>query len=130
MQNGRISRYYTKLLQDTNDFLYYIAIQLNELGAIDINDHEVVKKLLRSLDNSFDTLIMMIKERPECKDLKPTNVLERLNSDEPQEEETRDLYGFNYCESHALKVVVDSSSKEQIDDYEFDNLIISFKISH
>ena len=81
----------------------------------------MVKELLRSLDNSFDTLILMIKERPRYKDLEPTDVLERLNAHELQEEGEGDLYGSNYRKSHALKVAVDSSSEEENVDSESDN---------
>nr|XP_020183645.2 basic proline-rich protein-like [Aegilops tauschii subsp. strangulata] len=52
------------------------------LGAANITDHEVVKKLLRSLDSSFDTLDLMIQERPVYKSLDPADILERLNTHE------------------------------------------------
>ena len=79
------------------------------LGAEDITDHEIVKKLLRSLDSSFDALVLMIKERPDFKSLDPADVMERLNTHEAQEEEKRDMYGYSYRENHALKAAADSS---------------------
>ena len=41
--------------QDTFDRLTEISNEMQALGARDITDHEVVKKLLGSLDPSFDT---------------------------------------------------------------------------
>ena len=45
------------------------------LGATEITKHEVVKTLLRSLDSSFDTLALMIQERPDFKTLDPSDIL-------------------------------------------------------
>ena len=53
----------TKNVQQTSDRLTDISNELQALGATDITDHEVVKKLMRSLDSSFDTLALMIQER-------------------------------------------------------------------
>ena len=75
--------------QETFDCLSDIANELQGLGAKDITDHEVVKKLLRSLDSSFDTLVLMIKERPDFKLLDSADIMERLNTHEEQEEEKR-----------------------------------------
>ena len=66
---------------------------LQVLGATDITDHDVVKKLLRSLDSSFDTLALMIQERADDKSLDPADILERLNTHEFEPAEKRDLYG-------------------------------------
>ena len=93
-----------------------IANELQGLGAKDITDHEVVKKLLRSLDSSFDTLVLMIKERPDFKLLDSADIMERLNTHEEQEEEKRDLYGSSYRKSHALKAVANSSSEDNADE--------------
>ena len=43
-----------------------------------------MKKLLRSLDSSFDTLALMIQERADYKSLDPADILERLNTHEFQ----------------------------------------------
>ena len=53
-----------------------------KLGATKITKHEVVKILLRSLDSSFDTLALMIQERPDFKTLDPSDILESLNTHE------------------------------------------------
>nr|XP_040251661.1 uncharacterized protein LOC120968753 [Aegilops tauschii subsp. strangulata] len=63
----------------------------------------MVKKLPRSLDNSFDTLALMIQERPDYKSLDPADILERLNTHEFQQAEKRDMYGPSYGRPHALK---------------------------
>ena len=62
-----------------------------------------MKKLLRSLDSSFDTLALMIQERGDYKSLDPADILERLNTHEFQVAKKRDLYGPSYGRSCALK---------------------------
>nr|XP_020184879.1 uncharacterized protein LOC109770581 [Aegilops tauschii subsp. strangulata] len=108
--------------RQTFDRLSEIANELQGLGAKDITDHEVVKKLLRSLDSSSDTLVLMIRERANFKTLNSADIMERLNTHEEQEEEKRDLYGSSQRKNHALKAVADSSSdgnaKENSDDPE------------
>jgi hypothetical protein len=102
-------------VQLTFDRLTDITNELHALGATDITKHEVVKKLLRSLDSSFDTLSLMIQERPDFKQLDPADILERLNTHEFQLYEKRDIYGPNYGRSRALKAKatkVESSSEE------------------
>ena len=90
-------------VQQTFDHLTDISNELQALGATDTTDHEVVKKLLRSLDSSFDTLALMIQERGDYKSLDPTDILERLNTHDFQLAEKRDLYGPSYGRSRALK---------------------------
>ena len=63
-------------VQITFDRLTDITNELRALGATEITKHEIVKKLLRSLDSSFDTLALMIQERPDFKDLDPSDILE------------------------------------------------------
>nr|XP_040258676.1 uncharacterized protein LOC120975981 [Aegilops tauschii subsp. strangulata] len=96
--------------QQTFDHLTDIANELQGLGAEDINDHEVVKKLLQSLDSSFSTLVLMIHERGDFKTLDFVDIMERLNTHEEHEEEKRDIYGSSHRKSHALKVVRKGSS--------------------
>jgi hypothetical protein len=91
------------------DRLSDIANELQGLGAEYITDNEIVKKLLPSLDNSFDTLVLMINGRPNFKSLDPADVMERLNTRKEQQEE-RDLYGSSYRKNHALKAAANSSS--------------------
>ena len=63
--------------QQTFDRLSDIPNDIQGLIAKDITDHEVLKKRLRSLDSSFDTLVRMIRERPDFKSLNSTDVMER-----------------------------------------------------
>src|SRR3954467_15303717 len=77
----------------TFDRLTDISNELQALGATDITDHEVVKKLLRYLDASFDILTMMIEERPDFKTLDPADILERLDAHKLKLSEKRELYG-------------------------------------
>src|SRR6266511_831258 len=102
-------------VQLTFDRLTDITNELHALGATEITKHEIVKKLLRSLDSSFDTLALMIQERPDFKDLDPSDILERLNTHEFQLSEKRDIYGPNYGRTGALKAKVVSSSEEESD---------------
>ena len=74
----------------------------------------MVKKLLRSLDSSVDTLALMIQERADYKSLDPADILERLNTHEFQLAEKRDLYGPSYQRSRALKAKAVSESKLKI----------------
>lgn len=98
-------------VRQTFDRLTDISNALQALGATDITDHEVVKKLLSSLDTSFGTLTLMIQERADYKSLGPADILERLNTHEFQLAEKRDLYGLSYGRSRALKAMVVSESK-------------------
>ena len=66
---NRFTRNDNENVQLTFDRLTDITNELRALGAIEITKHEIVKKLLRSLDSSFDTLALMIQERPDFKDL-------------------------------------------------------------
>ncbi|XP_073360402.1 uncharacterized protein [Aegilops tauschii subsp. strangulata] len=59
---NRFKRIGNESCQQTFDRLSDIANELQGLGTKDITDHEVLKKLLRSLDSSFDTLVLMIHE--------------------------------------------------------------------
>jgi hypothetical protein len=109
---NRFRRIGNESCQQTFDRLSDIANELQGLGVKDITDHEVVKKLLCSLDSSFDTLVLMICERPDFKVLDSTDIMERLNTHEEQEEEKRDLYGSNHKKNHALKAAAESSAEE------------------
>ena len=107
---NRFKRLDNENVQQSFDRLTDILNELQALGATDITDHEVVKKLLRSLDSSFDTLALMIQERADYKSLDPTDILERLNTHEFQLAEKKDLYGPNYGRSRALKAKAVSES--------------------
>ena len=64
---NRFKRLDIENVQQTFDRLTDISNELQALGSTDITDHEVVKKLLKSLDSSFDTLALMIQERGDYK---------------------------------------------------------------
>ena len=102
-------------VQLTFDRLTDVTNELQALGATEITKHEVVKTLLRSLDSSFDTLALMIQERPDFKTLDLSDILERLNTHEFQLSEKRDIYGPNYGRTRALKANAVSSSEEESD---------------
>src|SRR4051812_4773907 len=90
---NRFKRLDNENVQQTFDRLIDISNELQALGATDITDHEVVKKLMRSLDASFDILGIMIEERPDFKTLDPADILERLIAHELKLSEKCDLYG-------------------------------------
>ena len=71
----------------------------------------MVKKLLRSVDASFNTLALMIQECGDYKSLDPADILERLNAHEYQLAEKRDLYEPSYGRSCALKAKAVSESE-------------------
>src|SRR4051812_3695453 len=64
-----------------------LANELISLGAEDITTHMVVRTLLRSLDDSFDHIVLMIKERTDFRNLVAADILERLTTFEMEEEE-------------------------------------------
>ena len=72
----------------------------------------VVRTLLRSLDDSFAHLVLMIKEKAYFRKLKPADIIERLKTHEMEEEERRAVNGTSR-KSHALKAKSshDSSSE-------------------
>src|SRR4051812_47604518 len=79
-----------------------LSNELVALGAPDITDHLVVRQLLWSLDESFEHLVMMIKEKDNYKHITPTDVIERLTTYEMELEEKRDVNGTRR-RTHALK---------------------------
>ena len=90
----RVEATYHRLTTLSNEFV--------TLGAPDITNHLVFRQLLRSLDESFEPLVMMIKERSNYKDMTPADILERLMTYEIDLEEKRDVNGTRR-RSHALK---------------------------
>src|SRR3954462_5327163 len=79
-----------------------LANELISLGADDITPHSVVRTLLCSLDDSFDHIVLMIKERADFRRLVAADILERLNTFEMEEDEKREINGSRR-RSHALK---------------------------
>jgi len=119
---NRFKRLENEHVQQTFDRLTDISNELQALGATDITDHEVVKKLLRSLDASFDILTMMIEERPDFKTLDPADILERLNAHELKLSEKRELYDaipkVRALKAKARKSSSDEDSEDDSDDPE------------
>lgn len=66
------------------DRLMSIIDRLKHLGVKDISDHDVVKKLLQSLNKSSDALVLTIKEIPDYESLSSVEVIEFLISHEEQ----------------------------------------------
>jgi gag-polypeptide of LTR copia-type len=98
----RFARKDGERVEATYNRLTTLSNELVALGAPDITDHLVVRQLLRSLDESFEHLVMMIKERSNYKDMTPADILERLMTYELELEEKRDVNGTRR-RSHALK---------------------------
>src|SRR3954466_3961060 len=119
---NRFKRLDNEHVQQTFDRLTDISNELQALGAMDITDHEVVKKMLRSLDASFDILSMMIEERPNFKTLDLADILERLNAHELKLSEKCDLYGttpkVRALKAKARKTSSDEESEADSDDPE------------
>jgi hypothetical protein len=84
MNFNRFRRLDNENVRQTFIRLTDLSNELQALGAADITNHEVVKKLLRSLDSSFDTLALMIQEHPDYKLLDPADILGRLSTHEFQ----------------------------------------------
>src|SRR3954471_11599265 len=98
----RFARKDGEKVESTYNRLTTLSNELVALGAPDITDHLVVRKLLWSLDESFEHLAMMIKERSNYKNITPADVLERLITYELELEEKRDVNGTRR-RTHALK---------------------------
>src|SRR3954462_6851127 len=90
-----------------------LANELISLGADDITPHSVVRTLLRSLDDSFDHIVLMIKERTDFRRLVAADILERLNTFEMEEDEKRDINGSRR-KSHALKAKASRHSSPEV----------------
>src|SRR3954470_3816012 len=98
----RFARKDGEKVESTYNRLTTLSNELVALGAPDITDHLVVRQLLRSLDESFEHLVMMIKEKDNYKHITPVDVLERLTTYEMELEEKRDVNGTR-GRTHALK---------------------------
>src|SRR3954464_11900867 len=83
----RFARKDGERVESTYNRLTTLSNKLVSLGAPDITDHLVVRQLLQSLDESFEHLVMMIKERSNYKDMTPADILERLMTYELELEE-------------------------------------------
>src|SRR4051812_21147774 len=90
-----------------------LANELISLGADDITPHSVVRPLLRSLDDSFDHIVLMIKERNAFTRLFAADILERLTTFEMEEDEKRDINGSRR-KTHALKAKASLHSSPEV----------------
>src|ERR1041385_4220868 len=90
-----------------------LANELISLGADDITPHSVVRTLLRSLDDSFDHIVLMIKERTDFRRLVAADILERLNTFGMEEDEKCDINGSRR-RSHALKAKASRHSSPEV----------------
>src|SRR3954465_13256847 len=119
---NRFKRLDNEHVHQTFDRLTDISNELQALGAADTTYHEVVKKLLRSLDVSFEFLSLMIQQRPDFKTLDPADILERLNAHELKLSEKRDLYSstpkVRALKAKARRVSSDEESEADTDDPE------------
>src|SRR3954464_7131307 len=98
----RFARKDSERVEATYNRLAILSNELIALGAPDITDHLVVRQFLRSLDDSFEHLVLMIKERTDYKSLSAADILEGLTTYELEQEEKRDVNGTRR-RSHALK---------------------------
>src|SRR4051812_44980120 len=89
-----------------------LANELESLGAKDVDSHMVVRTSLRSLDDSFAHIILMIKERTDYRTMVPADVLERLTTFEKEEDEKREINGTRR-KTHALKAKASKHSSSE-----------------
>src|SRR4051812_24028575 len=78
----RFARKDGEKVEATYNRLTTLSSDLVSLGAPDITDHLVVRQLRRSLDESFEHLILMIKERTNYKSMSPQIFLESMELEE------------------------------------------------
>src|SRR3954466_9053242 len=89
-----------------------LANELESLGAKDVDKHMVVRTLLRSLDDSFGHIILMIKERTDYRMMVPADVLERLTTFEKEEDEKREINATRR-KTHVLKAKASKHSSSE-----------------
>src|ERR1041384_4896770 len=92
--------------------LVALANELESLDAKDVDPHMVVRMLLRSLDESFSHVNLMIKERSDYRKMVPADVLERLTTFEKEEDEKREINGTKR-RVHALKAKASKHSSSE-----------------
>ena len=73
----------------------------------------VIRTLLSSLDDSFEHIVLMIKERNDFRTLVPTNILERLTTYELEQDEKRDVNGSRR-RPHSLKAKASYHSSPEV----------------
>src|SRR3954462_13184028 len=98
----RFKRHEGEKVNSIYNRLVALANELESLGAKDVDPHMVVRMLLRSLDESFSHVILMIKERSDYRKMVPADVLERLTTFDNEEDEKHEINGTRR-KTHALK---------------------------
>src|SRR4051812_26561775 len=108
----RFKRHEGEKVNSIYNRLVALANELESLGAKDVDPHMVVRMLLRSLDESFSHIILMIKERTDYRTMVPADVLERLTTFEKEEDEKREINGTRR-RTHALKAKASKHSSSE-----------------
>src|SRR3954462_218862 len=108
----RFKRHEGEKVNSIYNRLVALANELESLGAKDVDPHMVVRMLLRSLDESFSHVILMIKERSDYRKMVPADVLERLTTFEKEEDEKREINGTRR-RTHALKAKASKYSSSE-----------------
>lgn len=99
-------------VNDIYSRLMTIINELQGLGASEVTDNLIVNKLLRLLDQKFDTMCTLIKKHADFKTLTPSQIHGRLPTHEMIMDDKKELYGSRCYWSHALKPKPDSSIEE------------------
>src|SRR3954464_13360519 len=108
----RFKRHEGEKVNSIYNRLIALANELESLGATDVDPHMVVRNLLRSLDESFAHINLMIKERSNYRKMVPADVLERLTTFEKEEDEKREINGTRR-RTHALKAKASKHSSSE-----------------
>src|ERR1043165_819485 len=108
----RFKRHEGEKVNSIYNRLVALANELESLGAKDVDPHMVVRMLLRSLDESFSHVNLMIKERSDYRKMVPVDVLERLTTFEKEEDEKREINGTKR-RVHALKAKASKHSSSK-----------------
>src|ERR1043165_5930770 len=108
----RFKRHEGEKVNSIYNRLVALANELESLGAKDVDPHMVVRTLLRSLDESFAHINLMIKERTDYRKMVPADVLERLTTFEKEEDEKHEINGTRR-KTHALKAKASKHSSSE-----------------
>src|SRR4051812_30471024 len=108
----RFKRHEGEKVNSIYNRLIAFANELESLGAKDVDSHMVVRTLLRSLNDSFAHIILMIIERTDYRKMVPADVLERLTTFEKEEDEMREI-NVTRRRTHALKAKASRHSSSE-----------------
>src|ERR1043165_5887500 len=98
----RFKRHEGEKVNSIYNRLIALSNELESLSAKDVDPHMVVRMLLRSLDESFSSINLIIKERSDYWKMVPADVLERLNTFEKEEDEKREINGSKRSEERRV----------------------------